>query len=181
MQGRAPSQTENLIQKQSTTTPFNSKDHEMVFERIGVSDMLANLTELLDIENDYERGILTIHMKSRLCSDEKKIALNSIREIEQLFAQFKIEAQQQGMAVTGFTALFNNNALIIRISSPQYYDSLVQRLVDLQILNEDQLNHDEEHLMKPYEHVLNKGMDREVEEEKIVNPSPFDAILKLYN
>jgi hypothetical protein len=97
---------------------------------------LEQLFDLLLINNDSERGVITFRPKSNLCLsfDDEKQVQEFIRAIKMTFDQFKIALEKRGISVDGFTATTNKNELMIRISSPKYFDVFVQQLVSNNLL-----------------------------------------------
>jgi hypothetical protein len=194
----------NEITKQIQYAKENTPGDLIIDEELAAQSSAMNpfdlekMLDLLLINNDSERGVLTIRPKPNLCLslDDEKQVQEFIRAIKLVFDQFKIALEKRGISVDGFTATTNKNELKIRIPSPKYFDAFVQQLVSSNLLPktyapelEQQKNKSAQFTplaMTPsFQGKKDEGKDEEEKaaeyeskENKGFNPSPFSFSLK---
>lgn len=134
-----PEDMPSEIKSKSGELSFDQVNEEglKLTEHLTEADLLFDLErvkELFLIDNDSERGILTIRAKPGHSSNDDEEIQRYLEAINAVFEQFKIVLEQKGIPVEHFTCILNKNELVIRIPSPKYFDAFIQELLTKQLL-----------------------------------------------
>ena len=102
---------------------------------------MANLSHMTDAQGDdadHQSTALTLRpLLSGLSQEEREKLIELLTLLELDFIQFKEALLARGISVKGFMAMFNQNGLLIPLSSPQYQDAFIQKLANLYLLPKD--------------------------------------------
>lgn len=199
--GDGPAKTDDNVLADNASLEIaesSLEDSELFMELSPLeASWLERFSELLQVDNDSQRGILTLRSKPGLSPDELAEVEEFLNTVKAEFDQFKDDLEKQGIPVINFTALLSKNELVIRIPSP-YYDAFIQQLVDKQLLPKEYLQQHEKVVSqqaapnlssptpfatkpKPSMSKESDLKDKEGADAELFNPSPFSTVLKPRN
>lgn len=140
---------------------------------------VEDMAHLYLIHNNSEYGILTIRLQPAAAEESK--TQDFLHALKMEFNQFKNRLEKQGINVDSFIAISKHNELVIRISSPKYYDAFIQQLVNKKVLAKEQdVQKDPEYSKKSDleqdEELVGESSDAR---ENASYPTPFKMSLRL--
>lgn len=125
---------------------------------------------LLSIKLEMDRGVLIFSGHKNLTTEQQETLDDFLKHVEMEFNSFKNELTAKGIDIQSMSLTRTGNDLSIKIPSPKYYDTFVQRLIDKNIL----VTRPPEPSQNKREAVLLESQAKTEQDPTPTAPAPFD-------
>ncbi|CEK11686.1 hypothetical protein [Legionella hackeliae] len=124
----------------NTITPSLQPQLSLKLEPKGWLVLLEKLLDLknaglLKIDNDFEKGMLTIISKVSSSNDNATTIDRYLAVLNAEFTLLKNQLQTQKIDVSNYTQASSNNQTVFRIPSGKHYDQFIEQLKNQELLS----------------------------------------------